>query len=332
MSIREYGTERKAPNRKERAVAKGILKGIDVWRLKQAIARAGRGRPTSDGRTYRLGMNIAEFTWFLIFRDGQGEAGDEIHATARQVEEETGITPRMQQRVRRVMAEEGMVEHRVDRRRSDGQRTVFYRLDLWQVARVVVKSELKNVRAILEHEGRRKERDRLEGEIRKLEQALADLDLIEVAGDALLPAPEQPQGGVMTSCSDGDNKLGQLHTTSHTPGMTVLPDGNTVVCDLQKSKVNGSWKPETEEAMRTIYSRLKRAGIEVPRWQYAAIQCEVERGEIPAGRSQAALLAELLVEHHEETGKVDYLLAMAGLASPDEVVDPVVQGTWEEEF
>ena len=92
----------------------------------------------------------------LWFRDGQGEAGDgSTHNTAFAWERREGaFTERGLRTARRVGEEEGLFESWVDLRPSDRRRTVFYRLNLWEVARCVARSELKNVSNLLARAGR----------------------------------------------------------------------------------------------------------------------------------------------------------------------------------
>ncbi len=281
-------------------MAKGILKGMDVYRVKQAIMRAERKTLTSDGRTYRLGANASELSCFLLRRDGQGEAGDEIHATARQIKEEVGLTKRQQETARRVMADEGLLESRVGHRPSDGQRTVYYRLDMWEVARVVVEAELENIEAILAHEGRKTERDRLNKERRKLERSASDLRLDfldDPSADVGGETAGESDRGVGTTWGNGYTRLGQLQNDTHT--VTSVDKSTTVH--------NPSEDRAVDHVMKEIYHHLKDHGYPLDKGEYSFNLERLDtlyRHYAPTEAELAELL-EICLRYFEFAGRLD---------------------------
>lgn len=174
------------PSRKERERLVGMLRGktamagLDLLAIKNALARAPRREPDQAGRQRRIGNNVAALIVDLLAWDGSGEAEDDsIHRSRRGVwESPAALTESMLKTARLVAEEEGLLKYWTGIRPSDRRPTTFYRLNLWEVARVVNRSELDNVVRLLAHEGRKKERDKLNKKRRALETAKADLDLL----------------------------------------------------------------------------------------------------------------------------------------------------------
>lgn len=188
-------------NREERERLSGMLRGkkamagLDLLAVKNAIARSPREKPDAAGRYRRIGNNAAALAVDLLFWEGSGEAEDySIHRTRRGVfESPAALTESMQKTARRILAEEGLLEHWTGYRPSDRRPTTYYRLNLWEVARVVNRSELDNVTNQLDRRMPKKRRDELNKKRRDLEAARDDLNLFGKQ-DSASPEPELEPG------------------------------------------------------------------------------------------------------------------------------------------
>jgi len=254
-----YGVSEKNATRKQEdrnRVAQGILKDMSLRQMRHAIARANRKTRDKAGRQWKVGPKVAELICQLWFRDGQGEASDgSIHQTGFAWQHEEGAFTESELRTaRRVGEEEGLLESWVGHRPRDRQRTVYYRLDLWEVARLVARSELRNVGTLLETEGRKVERERLAARREELRQTITDLDVIDLGAEGAVvgAADAEPEGDktdsdgtgrVLTICKDRDVNLQVLHNSAHTTGKEKEPVGSSkksrgAACSLPVSSQN----------------------------------------------------------------------------------------------
>jgi hypothetical protein len=204
--------------KKERSQALTILNGMKPLRVQEAITRAYRSESTTtkDGtiRRYRIGAHVAAMCRQLIHWEGRGEAeGDWIHKTGFEWEHsEAGLTTSMLRTARRIASEEDLIEEKQGTRR-DKRATVYYRLDLWRVAQVVVESELEKARTLLASEGRDEHKAKLRKEIRNLEATKDDLALRN-APDVTPSAPVSTSG---TPHGYGENGQADCETQAQGP-------------------------------------------------------------------------------------------------------------------
>jgi hypothetical protein len=148
--------------------------------VRKAVARAPRRKLDGANRQRRMGGNVATFVVQLLTWEDSGELEDYwIHKTRREwFESEAALTESMVKTARKTADEERLVKHEKIYRPGDRRPTTKYRVDMWELARVVNRSELENVARLLEHEGRKRERDRLNRKRRDLERASDDLNLL----------------------------------------------------------------------------------------------------------------------------------------------------------
>ena len=161
---------------------KDPIAGLFIPEIKKAITQAWRSDPTTETnrapRWYRMGGVVAEVCLRLLFWEGKESDERGVHKSFAELEAETGYSRRQLQTARRVAEEEGLLVATPGfRPDATGQRTLFWRLDMWQLHEVVFESALEATRTQLEREGRRQWRDRLNKKRRGLEQALHDLRL-----------------------------------------------------------------------------------------------------------------------------------------------------------
>lgn len=219
---------------------KDPIAGLKLPDVRRAITRAERSTTTTEThpdrgpRRYKLGPVVAEVCVGLLLWIGkeQGERG--IHKSYSELEHETGFTKRQLQTARNLCEEEGLLEVTAGKRpNATRQNTLYWRLDLWRLHEVVFASALSETRTALENEGRKKERDRLNGRRRKLETALNDLHL---------SFTEDPMeaGGAMTTWGDGDDNLGGLQEVTQE---STFVDKSTPV-DKGAEKSNKSSKQD----------------------------------------------------------------------------------------
>ena len=160
-------TDRTPLNRKERERVANMLKGpnavadLTFLEVRNAVARAKRSDRDRGGRQRLIGANVGAMCGQLLYWEGKGEADDFwIHKTANDwMTTDAPLTKRMLKTAERVAMEEGLIEVVPGKRPGDKQNTVWYRLNMWELARVVVASELENIEFRLEHEGRKNVRD-----------------------------------------------------------------------------------------------------------------------------------------------------------------------------
>jgi len=317
---------------------KTAMAGLDLVEVKKAIARAPRKERDAANKQRRMGGNVASFMVQLLTWEGSGELDDYyIHRTKREwFESEAALTESMVKTARTTADEEGLVEFETGYRPRDRRPTTLYRVNMWELAKLVNRSELENTERLLKHETRKRERDKLNKKRCALEAARDDLSLLGER-DSGNPEPELEPGQdsrVTRSTSPAYRRSPQeeFRLTHDSPEGTLLSSDSSVVGGDKNAAPDPSsrtneeklwwqllarpFRPETEEAMRVIYSQLKRAGIEVKRYQYAAMKCDLDRGEYPADLPE--WLAEELILHYEATGEVDHDAAWA-LVDPDHV-------------
>lgn len=195
-------------NQKNRGAVASVLKAVNPFEMQDAIARAKRSKLDSAGRQRRIGAHVGMMVRQLLFWEQKGELEDYwIHKTAREWSTaDASFTTRMLRTAERLAVEEGLMEVKGGFRPGDRQRTKFYRLNLWEVARVFVATELENIEQLLKHEGRKYRRDTLNRKRRGLETARDDLNLLYERD----PAQPDPIGGVVTTSGEGDYKLTPL--------------------------------------------------------------------------------------------------------------------------
>lgn len=194
---------------------KGAMAGIDFREVREAIARAERRKRGTDGRVLLIGPHVAEMVTRLVVLEGSEEAGNgKIHKTNSDMRcKETSIeTEKKLRTAKRVAKEEGLVDIWTGPRPRDGLLTTWYRLNLWQVARVVNRSEIENTQRLLEREGRRRERDRLNKKLRALRVAENDLNLIGGPDSGPDTSPKPLPFNRVTPCQKG------RHTGEYTGG------------------------------------------------------------------------------------------------------------------
>lgn len=197
------GSHRPTPNRRtepetqeEREIATEVLtKNADAIAIEDAISRAPRSRPDAADRIWRIGAHVGKMCRQLVFWEGKGQDDDNrVHKTAREwFESEAGLTRVQLRTATRIAVEENLLEVEQGKRPSDQQTTVYYRLNMWTVARLVVASEVENTERLLEREGRKRRRDELEEKRRKLERARDDLAMVD-GRDSGNPEPPEEHG------------------------------------------------------------------------------------------------------------------------------------------
>ena len=176
-------------NREERVRVAGMLKGktamagMDLVDVRKAIARAPRREPDAAGRQRRQGGNVATFLVQLLTWEGSGELDDYyIHRTKREwFESEAALTEAMVKTARKTAHEEGLVDYEQTYRPNDRRPTTKYRVNMWELTRLVIRSDHK------------RERDKLNRKRRELERAKDDLNLFEER-DSGNPEPEVEPG------------------------------------------------------------------------------------------------------------------------------------------
>ena len=241
-----------------------MLRGMDPFRVESAISRAPRKRLDAAGRQLEIGGNVAAMVKELLFLDGKGEDPDGfIHKTAREWREcDAALTKRKVKTAEQVGLGEELwkIEHGV--RPSDGRETVYYRLNMWEVCRVVVRSELEHIKGKLNINRRPNERDALEERRAELLRTKEDLNLF---GDAD-PGPGGPSGEAdlnlgsrVTSCGPSDDKLHSVQPNTQTNTvMTSNTEYSRCYDELNEEKI-----------MKMIYRRFKQEGVTIARKEYA---------------------------------------------------------------
>lgn len=319
-----------------REEAYGVLDSMKVLDVQSIIKRAPRKEKDKAGRQRKIGANVAGMVRQLLHWEGKGEAEDGwIWKTAEEWElVEDGLTYRMLRTARDVAEAEGLLEYQ-ERPYRDGRPRVYYRLNLVEVLRVVAVSELESAKKWLDRHPDSAKRPKWIEKRDKASRILEDLRAWGVAQAPASPGEAEDPGHLRgPECADPPYNLSgdplQFVTPSGEYDSGVSPAGDspertTIDIVVASRAENGAFgptasteekpsrgycfSPEAEEAMRVIYSLLKQAGIEVPRGQYAAMKCEIERGEYPW--DEAKFLADELIEHYEKTGVVDYATAWA---------------------
>jgi hypothetical protein len=177
------------------ALATEFLKErMRLFKVQEAITRAPRSEAviTRGGkeRTYRFGASVAAMVRQLLAWEGKGHAEDNwIHKSEFEwMQADAGLTAARLRTARRIGVEEGLWREEVRLRPSDGRMVVYYRLDAWRVARVVVASELETVRALMQRERRPAQLAELEERLRELEAQAALMDRV----GRREPGPEDP--------------------------------------------------------------------------------------------------------------------------------------------
>lgn len=212
-------TDRTMLNREERERVANMLKGpkavadLNLMEVRNAVARAKRSDRDLGNRQRLIGANVGAMCGQLLYWDGKGEADDFwIHKTASDwMTADASLTKRMLKTAERVAMEEGLIQVVVGKRPGDRQNTVWYRLNMWELARVVVASQLENIGFRLEHEGRKNFRDKLNKRRRELERARDDLNLLGERD----PSESEAHKGAATSSGQGDNSLYLLQENTH---------------------------------------------------------------------------------------------------------------------
>lgn len=251
-------------NNQHRSVAASVLEGLDPFTKQDAISRAKRTNLDRGGRQRRIGAHVGMMVRQLLYWEQKGQLPDYwIHKTAREwLTADASFTKRMLRTAERVAVEEGLMEVEEGRRPGDRQQTKFYRLNLWEVTRVVVASELENIESLLKHEGRKSWRDQLNKRRRELERARDDLNLL---GERDYSRVEAIKRGV-TGSGPGGNKLYPLQET--TQSISYVDTSSS----LRSSKVStpGASAPKKQSSRdltaKTI-SRTRELGFEASRTQ-----------------------------------------------------------------
>ena len=217
--------------RSQRRQALTILNGMNALRVQEAITRAYRSKRTAtkEGgvRRYRIGAHVAAMCRQLLHWDGRGEAqGDWVHKTGFEWEHsEAGLTRSKLRTARRIAREEGLIEENPGTRR-DQRATVFYRLDVWKLAEVVVQSELENARKLLASEGREEHKARLRKQIRGLEVTKADLAIRDAPDVAPVSASGEGHTYGENGGLDCETRFQELETPAN---LTSYPGENSRV-------------------------------------------------------------------------------------------------------
>lgn len=216
----------------------GAVAGLNLPKIEDAIARAPRKRKDKAGKQRTIGPKVAKMVKKLLILEGRGELPDNwIHKTRREwTTEEAPLTRGELRTARRVAGDEGLIEEKEDFRPSDGQRTTSYRVDMWAVARVVVRSELERYREVLGYERRVGQRSIYEKRLVELERASNDLAVVDgeateaVGEEPDPPNPEAEDEGVQTLQRGGDNSA-PLHPGTYTrvPSTDVYSVGDGIV-------------------------------------------------------------------------------------------------------
>jgi hypothetical protein len=198
--------------KKERREVVSVLKGMKVLAVQEAITRAPRSEKvtTKDGRVrvLRIGAHVAAMCRQLLYWEGKGEASsDWVHKTAAEWEaSDAALTAAKLRTARRVgHKEERLWEEKEGLRPGDHRPTVYYRLDVWRMAQVVVASEIANTKWLLARERRKSQCARLKRKLRELETARDDLGLIVI--DHQKTANPQPTLQSDTSDVPGDTEI-----------------------------------------------------------------------------------------------------------------------------
>lgn len=256
----ETATEDREGRRRLTGMLRGktAMAGMSLVDVREAISRARRKDKDAAGRQRRMDKNVADLIVELLTWEGSGELDDFwLHRSSRQIAESpAALTPRMLETARRNAAEEGLLRFRTGYRPSDRRPTTFYRLDMWQLARVVNRSELEEVERVLRHETRERERDGLNKKRRALEAAKNDLDLIE-RGDSGNPKPvvEPPQ------------VVGQPPTT-RIGYRSIRQEITSVDTDVSTPVVAGEAGSQAGETMKKVYNHLKGKGYRLDNGEY----------------------------------------------------------------
>jgi hypothetical protein len=247
-------TSRPNPEEGQREGAKSILNGMNAIATEDAIARAKRSGTDAADRQWTMGPNVGKMVRQLVFWDGKGSDDDDrIHKTAREwFQSEAGLTERQLRTARRIAVEEGLVEVTVGRRPSDGQKVNFYRLNMWQTARVVVESELENTNRKLAHEGRKRVRDRLNKQRRGLERTQEDLNLFveRNSGDSEREGGTDKMSG--PSCQFAA-PTGEYQESTSVSSLKDTPVGEDA---------------EAGKSMQEVYDHMKEAGYRLDNEEY----------------------------------------------------------------
>lgn len=185
-----------------------VLDEIKTLELENILKRAPRSNKGKDGRTLRLGSNVAAMIRQLIFWEGRGAAdGYWIWKSRQEWWDEAGLTYRVLRKARGVAEEEGLLEF--EEHGSAGGSLVYYRLNMVQVLRVVASSELYNAREWLDAHPRSGKRSGRLKKARKWEGVLDDLRQWQIV------APAHNDGhdsGVAEGADPPDTKSGDpLH-------------------------------------------------------------------------------------------------------------------------
>lgn len=162
-------------------MATSVLRNtVGLLEVQNTVAGAKRTKRGNDGRQLELGANVARLVTQLLYWEGRGEAqGNWIHKSSSEWRREVGLNVRKLGTARRVAEEEGLIEQRQALRSSDRRQTIYYRLNVWHLARVVVDSKLAATNRRLKTERLPRERARLNKERRALEEAREDLGVID---------------------------------------------------------------------------------------------------------------------------------------------------------
>jgi hypothetical protein len=296
-----------------------VLRGMDLFRVESAISRAPRKKLDAAGRQLEIGGNVAAMVKELLFLDGKGEDPDGfIHKTAREWREcDAALTKRKVKTAEQVGLGEELwkIEHGV--RPSDGRETVYYRLNMWEVCRVVVRSELEHIKGKLKINRRPNERFAFEERRAELLRTKEDLNLFSD------PEPE-PRGSSgegdlnlgsrVTSCGPSDDKLHSVQPNTQTNTvMTSNTEYSRCYDELNEEKI-----------MKIIYRRFKQEGVTIARKEYARNLHKVR----------------LIVhdEFHLSAAEQEWLLDERGLSEEmlehirtdfEELVEEFVEGVWQ---
>lgn len=235
----------------EMMVGPRAVAGLNLPKVEDAIARAPRRRLDAAGKQRRIGPKVAKMVKKLLMLEGKGEMPDFwVHKTRREwTTDEVPLTMGELRTARRVAGEEGLFEEKDGFRPSDGQRTTFYRLDMWAVARVVMRSELERYRGLLECERRPTQRSTYEKRVKELLRASSDLAVVDRgtaettgAKPAPDPANPEPQEGDQISQHPRDNSA-SLHpgTRTRVPSTDVysVGDGNVAKASPADASISG---------------------------------------------------------------------------------------------
>lgn len=227
----------------QRRWARGILRGLNALQIEDSIARAERREPDAAGRTWRIGAHVGKMCRQLVYWEDKSEDPDyRVHKTAREwFESEAGLTRRQLRTATRIAIEEGLFTVEPGYR-SDRRQTNYYRLNMWNLSRTVITSDLRNIERLLEREGRKYRRDTLNRKRRTLETALKDLSLLE-NGDSENPQLEvyggQIDQGRWSISQPTPVKLHPLQENTQENTPKDFPPGGAAAPRARESKEEG---------------------------------------------------------------------------------------------